>query len=50
MNGTELNRAVKNNPLPQIRHNIDRKIVLINLPKVEGNEQVQRFAGKLKML
>lgn len=48
LNGTELNRAVKNNPLPQIRHNIDRKIVLINLPKVEGNEQVQRFAGKLK--
>lgn len=34
--------------MPQVRHNIDRKIVLINLPKVEGNEQVQRFAGKLK--
>jgi hypothetical protein len=34
--------------LPQVRHNIDRKIVLINLPKVEGNDQVQRFAIKLR--
>lgn len=48
LNPTELNRAVKNNPLPQVRHNIDRKIVLINLPKVEGNDQVQRFAVKLR--
>lgn len=47
-NQTEINRAVKNNPIPQPGQNIDRKIVLVNLPKVEGNEVVQRFAMKLK--
>ncbi|GAE82795.1 tubulin-like doman-containing protein [Bacteroides reticulotermitis] len=45
---TENNRAIKNNPIPQPGLNIDRKIVLINLPKAEGNEQIQKFAGKLK--
>lgn len=47
-NPTEINRAIKNNPIPQPGLNIDRKIVLINLPKAEGNEQIQKFAGKLK--
>ena len=47
-NPTEINRAIKNNPIPLAGENISRKIVLINLPKVEGNEQVQRFAMKLK--
>lgn len=45
---TEINRAIKNNPIPQPGQNIDRKIVLINLPTTEGNEQIQRFAGRLK--
>lgn len=47
-NQTEINRAVKNNPIPLPGMNIDRKIVLVNLPKVEGNEMVQQFAMKLK--
>lgn len=50
LNPAELQRAVggQNNPVPQQGTNINRKIVLINLPKVEGNEIVQKFAQKLK--
>lgn len=50
LNNAELQRAVggQNNPVPQDGMNINRKIVLINLPKVEGNETVQKFATKLK--
>ena len=44
----EVNRAVKNNPIPNVGVNIFKKIVLINLPKIEGNEQVQQFANKFK--
>lgn len=46
----ELRRSVggQNNPVPQEGMNINRKIVLINLPKVEGNETVQKFAKNLK--
>lgn len=49
LNPSELQRAVGGqNPVPQQGMNINRKIVLINLPKVEGNEMVQKFAAKLK--
>lgn len=50
LNENELKSAVggENNPIPEIGQNIDRKIVLVNLPKVEGNDKVVRFANKLK--
>lgn len=50
LTNAELQRSVggQNNPVPQQGMNINRKIVLINLPKVEGNETVQKFADKLK--
>jgi len=47
-NTTEMARAVKNNDIPLQGSNINRKIVLINLPKKEGSENVQKFADKLK--
>lgn len=43
---TEINRAIGNNPIPEPGSTIDCKVVLINLPKTEGDEQ--RFANKLK--
>ena len=50
LNESELKSAVggENNPIPEIGQNIDRKIVLVNLPKVEGNDKVVKFANKLK--
>lgn len=50
LNEAELQRAVggENNPVPQQGQTINRKIVLVNLPKVEGNDRVTRFAIKLK--
>lgn len=45
---TEISRAVTNNAIPEIGQNISRKIVLVNLPKVEGNDRVQAFANRLK--
>ena len=48
-NGAELQRSVGGqNPVPEQGQNINRKVVLINLPKVEGNETIQKFATKLK--
>ncbi len=47
-NQTEIQRAVPNNPIPEQGISIFRKIVLINLPMVEGNDNVQRFAGRLE--
>ena len=47
-NQTEIQRAVPNNAIPEQGISIFRKIILINLPAVEGNENVQRFAGKLE--
>ncbi|GHT72455.1 hypothetical protein AGMMS50262_01170 [Bacteroidia bacterium] len=47
-NATEINRAVKNNPVPAIGTSVFKKLILINLPKIEGNENVQKFADKLK--
>lgn len=50
LNEAELQRTVggENNPIPQQGQTINRKIVLVNLPKIEGNEKVIRFATKLK--
>jgi hypothetical protein len=48
VNQTEIQRAVLNNAIPQQGISIFRKIILINLPVVEGNDTVQRFAGKLE--
>ena len=45
-NYNEINRAVNNNPIPEIGISIYNKIVLINLPNIEGKEKVQRFANK----
>jgi len=44
----EINRVVKNNFAPRIGDTINKKVVLINLPKIEGNEEVQKFAEKFK--
>lgn len=49
LNGAELQRSVGGqNPVPEQGQTINRKVVLINLPKVEGNETIQKFATKLK--
>ena len=45
---SEMKKNVPNNSVTEQGMNINRKIVLINLPKVEGNEFVQKFAVKLK--
>jgi hypothetical protein len=47
-NQNEINRAVKNNSIPNSGVNIYKKVILINLPKIEGNEQVQQFAERFK--
>lgn len=44
----ELKKNVANNSITELGQNINRKVVLINLPKVEGNDIVQKFAVKLK--
>jgi hypothetical protein len=44
----EIKKQPKNNPIPKIGVTIFRKIVLINLPKIVGNETVQRFATRLQ--
>ena len=46
-NETEIYRSVKSKS-PEIGTTIFRKLILINLPKIEGNENVQKFADKLK--
>ena len=52
LNPAELQRSLANgvnqNVVPVQGKNINRKIVLINLPNVEGNEMVQRFADRFK--
>jgi hypothetical protein len=47
-NHNEIIRAVKNNEIPTEGITIFFKRVLINLPKIEGNENIQKFADKLK--
>lgn len=51
-NDSELKRAITDSDHklipPTLGQNILRKIVFINLPNAEGNEQVMKFAQKLK--
>lgn len=50
LDDAQLQSAVggENNPVPQQGLNINRKIVLVNLPKAEGNDKVTKFANRLK--
>jgi hypothetical protein len=48
-NDNEMNRSVRNNSIPDNGVNINKKIVLINLPRTEGNDQVQAFAARFKL-
>ncbi len=49
LNDAELKRNVGGqNPVPEQGKTINRKIVLVQIPKVEGSESVQKFAQKLK--
>lgn len=47
-NPSEINRSVKNNPVTEVGKTIMIRSVLVNMPKVEGNEKVQKFAENLK--
>ena len=47
-NQTEMGLTVKNNSTTEIGKNVARKVILVSLPKVEGNEKVQKFATDLK--
>ena len=47
-NSSEVNRSVPNNPVTVVGTTVMRRRVLVNMPKVEGNEKVQKFAENLK--
>lgn len=47
-NNAELGKSVPNNNPAQLGLNVHRRIVLVQLPKVEGNDQVTAYAEKLK--
>ena len=47
-NQSEVNRSVVNNPVTIVGTTVMRRRVLVNLPKVEGKEKVQKFAENLK--
>lgn len=47
-NDAELRRSVPKNDPAQQGLNVNRRIVLVQLPKVEGNERVTAYAEKLK--
>lgn len=47
-NQTELGLTVKNNTTTEIGKNVAKKVILVSLPKVEGNEKVQKFSTDLK--
>lgn len=48
-NSSEVNRSVPNNPVTIVGTTVMRRRVLVNMPKVEGNEKVQKFAENLKV-
>ncbi|MDR1161840.1 MAG: tubulin-like doman-containing protein [Tannerellaceae bacterium] len=48
VNRTEIQRAIANNAIPKLGISIFNKIILINLPAIEGNETVQEFANTLE--
>ena len=39
-NQTELGLTVKNNTTTEVGKNVAKKVILVSLPKVEGNEKV----------
>ena len=47
-NPSEVGKSVKNNTITNVGVNVMRRIVLVNIPKVEGKEKVQKFAANLK--
>ena len=47
-NQTELSLTVKNNSTTEVGKNVAKKVILVSLPKVEGNEKVQKFSSDLK--
>lgn len=47
-NQTELSLTVKNNTTTEVGKNVAKKVILVSLPKVEGNEKVQKFSSDLK--
>ncbi|MDR0560379.1 MAG: hypothetical protein LBG92_09410 [Prevotellaceae bacterium] len=47
-NSAEISLTVPNNPVPVVGTSVFKKLILINLPKIEGNANVQQFAGKLE--
>ena len=47
-NPSEVGKSVKNNTITNVGVNVMRRIVLVNIPKVEGKEKVQKFAENLK--
>lgn len=47
-NQTELGLTVKNNTTTEVGKNVAKKVILVSLPKVEGNEKVQKFSSDLK--
>lgn len=48
INQTELSLTVKNNNTTEVGKNVAKKVILVSLPKVEGNEKVQKFSSDLK--
>ena len=49
LNHTEVGLTVPNSGIiTEIGKNIAKKVILVSLPKVEGNEKVQKFAADLK--
>lgn len=47
-NDTEVRLSVKNNPTTEVGQTVQRKTILVYMPNVKGNQQVQAFAVKLK--
>lgn len=48
LNHTEVGLTVTNNPTTEIGKTVAKKVILVSIPKVEGNEKVQKFAADLK--
>lgn len=47
-NQTEIGLTVTNNAITEIGKNVAKRVILVSLPKVEGNEKVQKFTNDLK--
>lgn len=47
-NSGEVARTVQNNPVTQVGQTVLRKLILVYLPKIQGDEKTMAFAEKLK--